>query len=265
MTAGLDAQEKEGLHGQILRNIVISGLVFLCAFALALVPAAFDRPTTGLINSVADRSWLFDYFVDASNRYPTFSGVLLMAMIWYCWFDDRDTERRARLLVGTLASVAAGCISRTLQHTLPTHPRPYYDPALGFHLPLSLEAPYNTWDSFPSDHATVFAGLAVVLYIARPSFVIYAIAWTIVVESARSYIGAHYPTDLIAGAALAASLVWASQMSWPISTGKKLVRWEQSSPAVFYMSAFFLSYQIATLFVDIRQTLGPVRLHMLGH
>jgi membrane-associated phospholipid phosphatase len=263
--AAAEAHERDGLHGQILRNIVLSGLVFLCALALALVPAAFDRPTTRLINSVADRSWLFDYFVDASNRYPTFSGVLLIAMIWYCWFDNPDTERRARILVGTLASVAAGCISRTLQHTLPTHPRPYYDPALGFHLPLSLEAPYNTWDSFPSDHATVFAGLAVVLFIARPRFVIYAIAWTIVVESARTYIGAHYPSDLIAGAALAAFLVWASQMSWPISTGKKLVRWEQSSPAVFYMSAFFLSYQIATLFSDIRQTLGPVRDHILGH
>jgi membrane-associated phospholipid phosphatase len=263
--AAAGAQKRDDLHGQILRNIVISGLVFLCAFALALVPAAFDRPTARLINGVADRSWLFDYFIDASNRYATFSGVLLIALIWYCWFDNPDTERRARILVGTLASIAAGGISRTLQHTLPTHPRPYYDSALGFHLPLSLDVPYNTWDSFPSDHATVFAGLAVVLYIARPSFVIYAIVWTIVVEAARTYIGAHYPSDLIAAAALAASVVWASQMTWPVSTGKKLIRWEQSSPAVFYMSAFFLSYQIATLFNDIRQTLGPLRHHMLGH
>ena len=81
MEAAAEAQERDGLHGQILRNIVLSGTVFLCALALALVPAAFDRPTTRLINSVADRSWLFDYFVDASNRYPTFSGVLLIAMV----------------------------------------------------------------------------------------------------------------------------------------------------------------------------------------
>ena len=265
MEAGLDAQKWDGLYGPVLRNIVISGLVFLCALALALVPEAFDRPTARLINGVADRSWLFDYFIDASNRYATFSGVLLIALIWYCWFDNPDTERRARILVGTLASIGAGGISRTLQHALSTHPRPYYDSALGFHLPLSLDVPYNTWDSFPSDHATVFAGLAVVLYIARPSFVIYAIVWTVVVESARTYIGAHYPSDLIAAAALAASVVWASQLTWPVSTGKKLIRWEQSSPAVFYMSAFFLSYQIATLFNDIRQTLGPLRHHMLGH
>jgi hypothetical protein len=33
----------------------------------------------------------------------------------------------------------------------------------------------------------------------------------------------------------------------------------------FYMGAFFVSYQIATLFADIRLTLGPVRDHILNH
>jgi membrane-associated phospholipid phosphatase len=249
----------------IRRNLVISGLVFVCAFALARFPEAFDRPTTRLVNGVANRVWFFDYFTDAASKYFTFSGVILMAMIWYCWFESRDAERRARVLVGTLASVGAGWISRILQHTLPTHPRPYQDAALGFHLPLSPEVPYNNWNSFPSDHATVFAGLAIVLYIGRPKFVVYAIVGTVVVESFRNYIGAHYPSDLIAGAALAAFAVWVSQLSWPILAGKKILRLEQSSPGAFYMSAFFLSYQIATLFNDIRQTLGPVRDHILGH
>jgi membrane-associated phospholipid phosphatase len=148
---------------------------------------------------------------------------------------------------------------------LPTHPRPYFDQALHFQQPFNLEEAYNNWNSFPSDHVAVFAGLAIVLYIARPSFSIYAIAWMILVESFRNYIGAHYPSDLIAGAALAAFGVWASQMSWPISVGRKVMRWERSSPGLFYVSAFFLSYQIATLFNDIRQTLGPVRDHFLGH
>jgi membrane-associated phospholipid phosphatase len=158
--------ESRGDDAKILLNITISGLVFLEALALAFVPDAFDRPMTRLINGVANRSWLFDYLADASNKYFTFSGVALMAMVWYCWFEDRDAERRIRLLLGTLASCGAGGISRILQHALPTHPRPYFDPVLGFQLPLSPEQPYNNWSGFPSDHATVFAGLAVVLYIA---------------------------------------------------------------------------------------------------
>jgi membrane-associated phospholipid phosphatase len=244
---------------RIGRNLLISSVVFLGAFAIALVPDGFDRPLARLINGFANRSWLFDYFVAAFSNYFTFSGAVLMAMIWYCWFDNNDLKHRTRILVGTLASVGAGVISRFLQHVLPTHLRPYYDPALGFHRPLSLEPPSNTWDSFPSDHVAVFAGLAIVLYIAHPRFVMYAIFGTIVVESFRTYMGGHYPSDLIAGAALAAFVVWAAQTSWPISLGEKVMRWERRSPALFYMSAFFLSYQIATLFVDIRATFGPVR------
>lgn len=249
----------------IRRNLVMSGLVFLFALALALIPQAFDRPVTRLINEFANRSWLFDYFTEASSKYFTFSGVIMMAMIWYCWFEKPDTEHRVRILVGTLASIGAGAISRTLQHEIPTHPRPYYDAALGFQLPLNYHEVFNNWNSFPSDHVAVFAGLAVVLYIVRPSFVIYPILWITVVESFRTFIGAHYPTDLIAGAGLAALAVWASQLPWPISVGNKVMRWAQSSPGLFYMTAFFFSYQIATLFNDIRQIVGPVRDHMLGH
>jgi undecaprenyl-diphosphatase len=249
---------------EIRHNLVISSVLFVCAVALALIPEAFDRPTTRLINGFVNRAWFFDYFAEASGKYFTFSGVIMMAMIWYCWFENRDFERRVRILVGTLASIGAGGISRILQLELSTHPRPYFDPILNFQQPLNLEEAYNNWNSFPSDHVSVFAGLAVVLYIARPRFVIYAIAWTIIVECFRNYVGAHYPSDLVGGAALAALVVWASQMSWPISVGKKVMRWEQSSPGLFYMSACFFSFQIATLFNDIRQTLGPIRHHILG-
>jgi membrane-associated phospholipid phosphatase len=250
------------ISSRIRRNLFISGTVFVGAFALALVPEAFDRPLIRLINGGAYRSWLFDYFVASANLYYTFSGAALMAMIWYCWFENKNPDSRIRILVGTLGALAAGAISRFLQHTLPTHPRPYYDPALEFHRPLTPELPSNTWDSFPSDHVAVFAGLAVVLYLARPRFAVYAIAWTIIVESSRTYMGGHYPSDLIAGGALAAFLVWGAQTACSSSAAEKLMRWESASPALFYMIAFFLSYQIATLFSDLRQFLGPVRNHI---
>src|SRR6202161_854026 len=136
--AGMHTHGSCSVDRQLRRNVLICGLVFVGAFALALVPETFDRPTTRLINGVANRSWLFDYLTGASSKYFTFSGAVLMAMIWYCWFENRDRERRVRVLVGTLASIGAGGISRLLQHKLPTHPRPYYDAALGFQLPLNL-------------------------------------------------------------------------------------------------------------------------------
>ena len=244
---------------KIIRNLLISSVIFLAAFALALAPDVFDRPLTRFVNSAANRSWALDYFVASTSKYKTFTGVALMTMIWHCWFRTTSREDRVRILTGTIGAIVAGSISRFLQHALPTHARPYYDPALDFHRPLSLEPPSNTWDSFPSDHVAVFAGLAVVLYIARPKFVSYAIAWTVVVESFRTYMGAHYPTDLIAGASLGAFLVWSAQSPLALSMGEKLLSWETRSPALFYTIAFFLSYQIATLFSDFRNSLGPVR------
>ena len=263
MKSAADACETSPAAQRIPRNLLISGMVFLSAFALALSPESFDRPVTRMINGFVNRSWSFDYFAAALNIYFTFSGVVLMAMIWYCWFESEGSERRARILAGTLASFGAGVISRFLQHALPTHPRPYYDPALDFHRPSGFEVPSNTWDSFPSDHATVFAGLAVVLYIVRARFVVCVICWTVVVESFRAYLGSHYPSDLIGGAGLAAFVVWASQTSRPVALGERMTRWEASSPALFYAIAFFLSYQIATLFADVRNTLTPVRHHLL--
>src|SRR5712664_844649 len=145
-SSSLDTSLRNGL--EIRRNALISSVVFLGALALALSPGSFDGPLLSLINSLAGRSAVFDGLAYASSSYFTFSGVVLMALIWGCWFDSNDPDNRARILLGTLASLGAGVISRSLQHTLPSHPRPVYDPALNFQTPSGLEQPYHTWNSF---------------------------------------------------------------------------------------------------------------------
>jgi undecaprenyl-diphosphatase len=155
-------------------------------------------------------------------------------------------------------------VSRLSQHAFSTHPRPIHDPSFHFQAPGGYVEVYNTWDSFHSDHVAVLGGLVAVIYIARSRFAIFAIVWTALVETSRTYTGAHYPSDLIGGAALGAMVVWVAQASWPISLGGRVMRWEQSSPSLFYMSAFFLTYQITTLFGDIRFTFSPLIRHMLS-
>jgi membrane-associated phospholipid phosphatase len=163
---------------------------------------------------------------------------------------------RARVLVGTLVSFGGGIISRLLQHKLPTHPRPFYDPALGFHPSALATEPLNSWNSFPSDHAAVFGGLVAVICLAHPRLGIAAVICGIITEFARTYVGAHYPSDLIGGAALGFTIVWAAQASWAIALARRVVEWECSSPSLFYMCGFFITYQIATLFSDIRDITG---------
>ena len=43
------------------------------------------------------------------------------------------------------------------------------------------------------------------------------------------------------------------------------MHYERSSRGLFYLVAFFMSYQIATLFQDVRNTFGPVRDYILEH
>jgi undecaprenyl-diphosphatase len=242
------------------RSAVISAAIFFGALGLSLIPESFDRPLTLLLNSYANRSLLFDTLISDLANYFTYSGVILMALIYGCWFDTKDLAKRAQILTGTLVSFAAGCVSRLLQHTLSTHPRPFFDPELHFHPPSGLgEQTLNTWNSFPSDHVTVFAGLVVVIYLAKPTLAVFAAAFTVLVESLRVYMGAHYPSDLIGGAALAATMVWAAQTPRVVSIGRRMAQWERTSPAIFYILAFFITYQIATLFVDVRHLVGHMR------
>jgi undecaprenyl-diphosphatase len=237
---------------RIWHNVLISGIALAAAFVLSINPDIFDRPLTGLINGFAGRSAFFDRLTFILFSSSTFCGAVLVALVWSCWFGATDPESRSHILVGTLASFGAGVISRFLQYTLPTHPRPFYDSTLGFKMPANLDQPLNTWNSFPSDHVAVFAGLAIVIYIARSRFSFVAIAITVLAELARVYMGAHYPSDLIGGAALASLVVWATQTSWFASLGSRIVVWQGRSPSLFYMSAFLISYQIATLAGDIR-------------
>ena len=240
------------LRLRIGHNVLISGIALMAAFVLAKNPDIFDRPLTGLINGFTERSAFFDRLTFIVFSSPTFCGAVLVALVWACWFDTTDPESRSHILVGTLASFGAGVISRVLQYTLHTHPRPIYNSTLDFKVPANFDQPLNTWNSFPSDHVTVFAGLAIVIYIARSRFAFVAIAITVLAEFARVYMGAHYPSDLIGGAALASLVVWAAETSWFTSLGSRIVVWQGRSPSLFYVSAFFVSYQIATLAGDIR-------------
>lgn len=238
-------------------NVIICCFIFLLAFVLMRFPNAFDRLIIRLANAYANHNQVLDRFIYDLDIYWTLSGVVFISLIWGCWFSNVERDRRARILNGTLASFGAGIISRGLQHKIDSHPRPYFDPDIAFQSPLGLgKLPYNTWDSFPSDHATVFSGLVTVIWLSGSKLRSLAVTWLILVEFARAYMGAHYPTDLIAGAALGSAIVWAVQAPWFVSVARWFVDLEKRSPATFYPVAFFVTYQIATLFWEVRDMVG---------
>jgi undecaprenyl-diphosphatase len=245
--------------GRIWRNLLPWSAVFLGGFALAVHPDIFDRPVVAFTNGYVGRWPLLDKTAAAAYTFPTLSGCVLMALIWVCWVEAWDTEQRARILIGTLASFGAGIISRTLQRVLDTHVRPVYDKALDFQQIPDVNVSYNTWNSFPSDHVSVFAALALIIWLASRRLGVFAIVFTTVFAIDRIYVGGHFPSDLIGALGLAGMTVWISQTEWFVSIGRWLMRFERSKPSVFYPIAFFISAQIASLFLDVRNAAVMIR------
>ena len=161
--------------------------------------------TVGSITSV-DRHvliWIVDHRVSFLN--PLLVGVTYVATGGTIWVALAVLlawrTRRPILPAGILAAVcvwgAAG-ISHLLKATT-NRPRPYVAMP---HLHTLISRP--TSESFPSSHATTaFAG-AVVLSFFLPRLWPLFLAAAALVAFSRLYTGVHYPTDVIAGAAIGA-------------------------------------------------------------
>ncbi|MBS1838812.1 MAG: phosphatase PAP2 family protein [Actinobacteria bacterium] len=154
------------------------------------------------INSFADATpWLHGvarfYAVDAV---AVFALLLLAA-----WWDARSAEDPPRAVAAVLwagiaplvGAVAVQLIGSTIDRARPTT-------ALhGTHLLLDPTRDF----SFPSDHTTATVAVAVGLILAGPMLRRHWYGWTalalaILLGIVRIYVGAHYPTDVLAGIVL---------------------------------------------------------------
>ena len=189
------------------------------------------------------------------------SGIFLLSLICYVWFCSAEIRYRQRILIGTMGAAFSGIFSRVLQLTLPTHLRPLHDPGLNFLPPEGLNPDtLNHWNSFPSDHAAAFFGLAAVIFFSKARLGYLAFVWIATVSGGRIYLGYHYPTDILAGAALGVFSVSMLQGRFHLF-GSWLLSFEKRAAPAFYMAAFLVAYQIGTLFDDVRSllTMGCIK------
>jgi undecaprenyl-diphosphatase len=242
---------------------------FICLFSSLVVVATwiaavffanyFDRPVIAALNSLAQKSLFFDSLAAAIATYNLFSGAAFLSMLWYCWFLVPDSRTRLNILCGTAGASVAAIVSRGLQFTLPTHPRPFYDPLMHFLSPFTVEIPpQHRLCSFTSDHAALFFGLAATIFSVHRRLGAAALALAVVLDVARLYTGFHYPSDLIGGGALGILFVCIFQVWHLGSFGRRILDFERRSAPAFYMLAFFISYGIATLFNDVRDLASRV-------
>lgn len=218
---------------------------------------SFDHAVISAVNQYSQHSWALDRIVNYLQGAHLLKGAVLACAIWWAWFrpGPQQTQVRHHVVITIAACIVAIALARALQLTLPFRPRPMHVAELGFILPYGmLPTLLKDWSSFPSDHAVLFFTLSTGLwFVSRRAGILALLFSTIVVCLPRLYLGLHYPTDLIAGAALGAAV--SALGNWFLTTSRpveNVVKWSQDQPQHFYPLFFLLTFQIAVMFDDIR-------------
>jgi len=217
----------------------------------------FDLWVIGFLNQFSQRSHLLDESVEFLSGCNLLKGGVIIALLWWVWFKNEPHQARVRehVTATLVGCIIAMVVARAVAIATPLRLRPLHEESLNFLLPFGMEPrTMDGWSSFPSDHAALFFALSFGLLFASKRIGAIALAHTFIfIAIPRMYLGLHYPTDILAGAAIGATaavvanvyLVRQNAIS-PIS------RWATSKPEIFYPLFFVFSYQIADLFTSVR-------------
>lgn len=149
------------------------------------------------INRFADRTaWLHGPAV-AYAKY----GVLIFAgLLFLAWWRTRraaDLPAEARIGWAGVATLIALGVGQIIGH-LVNRARPY---AVLPHVHVLVAKSSDV--SFPSDHALTVGAIAIGLWLVDRTLGWVAIALALLMAFTRVYVGAHYPTDVVAGLLIA--------------------------------------------------------------
>jgi undecaprenyl-diphosphatase len=140
--------------------------------------------------------WLLDDLSLAMARYGPHAFAFLFAVLWF-WPGPRSRRDR-RQLAGVLAaaSVLVALGMNQVIGWIWTRPRPFAGH------PHTLLVPGAHDASFPSDHATIAFAAAVALFFLSRRLGLAALVFACFIAFARVYVGEHYLSDVLAGAAV---------------------------------------------------------------
>ena len=111
----------------------------------------------------------------------------------------RQVMNRTMLLVGLVAGFAARYIGKSAILLFYAHPRPF----IALDIQPLITTPFSeNYQSFPSGHALFFFAFATVLYYFHKRSGVVAFGASVLMGISRIYLGVHWPSDIVAGAAL---------------------------------------------------------------
>ncbi|SLN23329.1 undecaprenyl pyrophosphate phosphatase [Roseovarius albus] len=192
-------------------------------------------------------------FLVLSSEY--LKSVPFMLIVWALWFlsgtDAQRTMRRERLTAVLLATIPIIGITRFLANNLPFSLRPIYSNIAGLQLRDDQSVEFmDGWSSLPSDHASLFFGLAVMIFLINRRFGVFLLFWAaFVVCLPRVVTGLHWPSDIVVGALLGAALgVTLLGPMTQIVRQVQLVPFCERHEAFAYPLLFLATYEVTQMF-----------------
>ena len=187
---------------------------WLLLFTVVVFAQGLDLNILKAVNgppSSADKTWLFitkkSFFVDGA----------VPASLLIAGFVNHDDGLKADGLQAAASLVVAGGTSLLLKKVF-NRERPYLA-----HPGVIIPKEYPTDASFPSGHTSVAFAAATSLSLAIPKWYVIApsFAYAGVVGYSRMYLGVHYPSDVLAGAALGVGSAYLTYKAQQWIMGKK--------------------------------------------
>ncbi len=197
-----------------------SVLVVVATYWLALQPGA-DAAQTDLVRWMNDPPRPFETVLAVTNSLfrPVPLAVLAAGLAGWVLTTTRGSQRwevlRAALVGIALSELITQVLKRVADQPRPTASVPGLD-VHGY-----PKDPFG--NAYPSAHTAVAVGLVTALWpwLTRPQRVV-GVVVALLVALNRLYIGAHWPVDVVGGAAiglLAGALCWLVAARWPIARG----------------------------------------------
>ncbi len=205
---------------------------------------------------------LNDFMFFVSNN-DFFSSGIVVSVFWFYWFHENNDilEKRKKIINALIGCLIAIAVGRVLTRVLPFTIRPVLNPDLTNLFPFhAIADDLNMNSSMPSDHAVLYLALVTGVFLISKKAGLISLLYIFTIGLLpRVYLGLHYPIDILVGgiAGILVTLIY-SQLKISNQINQKVLNFSTKYPGIFYVLFFWLSYQIGTMFISIRDMLHYV-------